>query len=182
VWPFLFLIDARSEACLAPPAENHRFSSFIGSPQCGSKPRFTQLGCAHQAPPKKKPPDRVAFLIGSSGPRVVSLGRSTGVERCSPKPRSHPTGLFSSTKSWVCLLQGMFGPSGRKSQIFVVHRLAAVRLETPIHPTGLFSPSTAPRAETKKGRPMDDPSLFGSACWARTSDPMINSHLLYQLS
>ena len=22
----------------------------------------------------------------------------------------------------------------------------------------------------------------GSACWARTSDPMINSHLLYQLS
>jgi hypothetical protein len=24
--------------------------------------------------------------------------------------------------------------------------------------------------------------LFGSACWARTSDPMINSHLLYQLS
>jgi hypothetical protein len=23
---------------------------------------------------------------------------------------------------------------------------------------------------------------FGSACWARTSDPMINSHLLYQLS
>ena len=24
--------------------------------------------------------------------------------------------------------------------------------------------------------------VFGSACWARTSDPMINSHLLYQLS
>ena len=24
--------------------------------------------------------------------------------------------------------------------------------------------------------------LYGSACWARTSDPMINSHLLYQLS
>lgn len=23
---------------------------------------------------------------------------------------------------------------------------------------------------------------FGSACWARTSDPMINSHLLYRLS
>ena len=132
--------------------------------------------------------------------------------------------LFVSDK---CLLQGMFGPSGRKSQIFVVHRLAAVRLGTPIQPTGLFtstkssvclrqgmfgsssprvvslgrstgvercspkprshptglsSPSTAPRAETKKGRPMDDPSLFGSACWARTSDPMINSHLLYQLS
>jgi hypothetical protein len=24
--------------------------------------------------------------------------------------------------------------------------------------------------------------VIGSACWARTSDPMINSHLLYQLS
>ena len=24
--------------------------------------------------------------------------------------------------------------------------------------------------------------LFGSACWARTSDPLINSQLLYQLS
>ena len=23
---------------------------------------------------------------------------------------------------------------------------------------------------------------FGSACWARTSDPLINSQLLYQLS
>lgn len=27
-----------------------------------------------------------------------------------------------------------------------------------------------------------DPFLFGSACWARTSDPLINSQLLYQLS
>ena len=44
VWPFLFLISACCRACLAPPAENHRFSSFIGSPQCGSKPRFSQLG------------------------------------------------------------------------------------------------------------------------------------------
>ena len=25
-------------------------------------------------------------------------------------------------------------------------------------------------------------SVFGSACWARTSDPLINSQLLYQLS
>ena len=25
-------------------------------------------------------------------------------------------------------------------------------------------------------------SEFGSACWARTSDPLINSQLLYQLS
>jgi hypothetical protein len=24
--------------------------------------------------------------------------------------------------------------------------------------------------------------LYGSACWARTSDPLINSQLLYQLS
>jgi hypothetical protein len=68
----------------------------------------------------------------------------------------------------------MFGPSSRKSQIFVVHRLAAVRLETPIHPTGLFAakegvyavfagakkrPSPAQRSalKQKKGRPMDDP-------------------------
>ena len=27
-----------------------------------------------------------------------------------------------------------------------------------------------------------DPWEFGSACWARTSDPLINSQLLYQLS
>ena len=26
------------------------------------------------------------------------------------------------------------------------------------------------------------PKEFGSACWARTSDPLINSQLLYQLS
>lgn len=25
-------------------------------------------------------------------------------------------------------------------------------------------------------------NMFGSACWTRTSDPMINSHLLYRLS
>ncbi len=35
----------------------------------------------------------------------------------------------------------------------------------------------------KKGPSMRDPfSVFGSACWARTSDPLINSQLLYQLS
>lgn len=26
------------------------------------------------------------------------------------------------------------------------------------------------------------PFCFGSACWARTSDPLINSQLLYRLS
>ena len=38
-------------------------------------------------------------------------------------------------------------------------------------------------AGTKKGSPFGNPfDLFGSACWARTSDMLINSQLLYQLS
>ena len=34
----------------------------------------------------------------------------------------------------------------------------------------------------KKARATPELSLDGSACWARTSDPLINSQLLYQLS
>ncbi len=35
----------------------------------------------------------------------------------------------------------------------------------------------------KKGLPSGNPfSVYGSPNWTRTSDPMINSHLLYQLS
>ena len=36
----------------------------------------------------------------------------------------------------------------------------------------------------RKGVPFGTPFLqhYGSACWARTSDPLINSQLLYQLS
>ena len=36
----------------------------------------------------------------------------------------------------------------------------------------------------RKGVPHGTPFFerYGSACWARTSDPLINSQLLYQLS
>ena len=72
-----------------------------------------------------------------------------------------------------------YGSSGPQAQLAVVRWLAAVLLETPAHPTGLFSPR---KADSKKPDQWPGFSLFGSACWARTSDPMINSHLLYQLS
>ena len=57
----------------------------------------TELGSSRPAPRQKyiKPRDAWFYVFGSSGPRLVGLGRSIGVEPCSTKLQSHPTGLFS---------------------------------------------------------------------------------------
>jgi hypothetical protein len=65
-----------------------------------------------------------------------------------------------------------YGSPGPQAQLAVVRWLAAVLLETPAHPTGLFSPR---KADNKKPDQWPGFLLYGSACWARTSDPMINS-------
>ena len=134
---------------------------------------------------KKKPRSAWFYVFGSPGPRLVGLGRSIGVERSSTKPQSHPTGLFSPSatpkikkprSAWFYV----FGSPGPRL-VGLGRSIGVERSSTKpqSHPTGLFSPSATPKIKKPRSAWF---YLFGSACWARTSDPMINSHLLYQLS
>ena len=58
------------------------------------------------------------------------------------------------------------------------------RISTTFSPTNILKVAQAPTSQwtQRATNSMISAGKYGSACWARTSDPLINSQLLYQLS